>query len=199
MKIPIAILFERLLDFYFCFGMLGHQYRKRLKYKKDNQKKSLHSRLDESSYAYWKGETKQSKEQRTRESRQEPNKRKPIQHSTPSLIQSAGKRRRGKRVRRASYWRINPMILSNVLITDESLLMQRDEELQQQLIGGVKQASTTDMEATPRNRGFKGGNEKWKWEGIIEGEGNWQKWPNRPKPAKFWEQALPSKERKNGS
>lgn len=52
------------------------------------------------------------------------------------------------------------MILSNVLITDESLLMQRDEELQQQLIGGVKQASTTDMEATPRNRGFKGGNEK---------------------------------------
>lgn len=52
MKIPITILFERLLDFYFCFGMLGHQYRKRLKYKKDNQKKSFHSRLDESSYAY---------------------------------------------------------------------------------------------------------------------------------------------------
>lgn len=49
------------------------------------------------------------------------------------------------------------MISSNVPITDESLLMKRDEELQQQLIGGVKQASTTDMEVTPRNRGSRVG------------------------------------------
>lgn len=49
------------------------------------------------------------------------------------------------------------MISSNVPITDESLLMKRDEELQQQLIGSVKQASTIDMEVTPRNRGSRVG------------------------------------------
>ncbi|XP_015382712.1 uncharacterized protein LOC107175623 [Citrus sinensis] len=31
-KIPMAVLYERLLDFYFCCGILGHQYRECLKY-----------------------------------------------------------------------------------------------------------------------------------------------------------------------
>lgn len=33
MKIPIAVLYEKLPDFCFCCGMLGHQYRECLKYK----------------------------------------------------------------------------------------------------------------------------------------------------------------------
>lgn len=77
------------------------------------------------------------------------------------------------------------MISSNVPITDESLLMQRDEELQQQLIGGAKQASTTDMEATPRNRGSRVGmkNENGReFENVREIDKNDPVGPNQQNP-----------------
>ena len=39
MKIPIAVLYEKLPDFCFCCGMLGHQYRECLKYKGQSKEK----------------------------------------------------------------------------------------------------------------------------------------------------------------